>query len=131
MTPRAYLLVTLAAAAVGTGCAARRSGLDALNAQEPLEYRGHYTPGPQGSWFQPCGTTAAEEQWWVTVTGDAVPQVARARQEGRLADGKPSFVRWRAVFTRGGEVGPPGRGALLVREVLAIRPAASGDCAAP
>ena len=114
------------------GCAARQSSLDVLQATPPQDYRGHYTQSQAaGSWFRPCGAAAADSAWWVTVTGDAVAQVAEARRAGQLVEGRPSFVHWRAVLTRGGEVGPRGGTALLVREVVAVRAAAPDDCATP
>jgi hypothetical protein len=120
------------AAALGLGgCAARQSSLDALSAQPPREYRGHYTRGEAGSWFRPCGAAAADSAWWVTVTDAAIPQIDSARRAGQLVEGRPSFVHWRAVLTRGGEVGPRGATALLVREVVAVRAPATTDCTAP
>ena len=114
------------------GCATRPSSLDVLNATPAQEYRGHYTrTQADGSWFRPCGAAAADSAWWVTVTGGAVAQIDEARRAGQLVEGRPSFVHWRAVLTRGGEVGPPGATALLVREVVTVRAAAPGDCAAP
>jgi hypothetical protein len=121
----------VAAALTFGGCAARQSSsLDRLNAQPPEEYRGHYTPGPGGAWFRPCGMAAADSAWWVTVTDAAIPQIDSARRAGQLLEDRPSFVHWRAVRTQGGEVGPRGATALLVREVLTVRPAAASDCAA-
>lgn len=128
---RPDLLGGAAALVALTGCAARASSLDALNATPPQEYRGHYTASPGRSWFQPCDAPASEPAWWVTITGAAVTQVDSARRAGQLVEGARTFVRWRAVLTRGGEVGPAGSTALLVREVLAVRPAAANDCAAP
>jgi hypothetical protein len=131
MRHRSHALVHVAAGVALAGCAARSSTLDALNATTPQEYRGHYTTAPGSSWFQRCGAPTSEPAWWVTVTGVAVAQVDSARRAGLLVDGQRTFVHWRAVLTRGGEVGPSGSTALLVREVLAVRPAAAGDCAAP
>ncbi len=92
---------------------------------------GHYTAGPEGSWFVPCGAAAEAPPQWVTLTGVSVTQVERARAEGRADAGQRLFVRWRAAVTTGGEVGPrgPGQPALLVREVLELSPAADDDCA--
>jgi hypothetical protein len=104
--------------------------VDRLNAQPPQDYRGHYTIRPTGHWFRPCGAAAADSAWWVTVTDAAIPQVQRARQSGALADGRPSFAHLRAVLTRGGEVGPRGGTALLVREVVALRAPTPTDCTA-
>ena len=119
-----FLLATLA------GCVTQRqSSLDVLAAQPPQEYRGFYTVGEKGSWFRACEAAESDSPRWVTVTGDAVAQVDAARREGKLVDDRPSYVHWRAVLTRGGEVGPPGSTALLVREVLTIRPSAGAtDC---
>ena len=113
-----------------TGCVTQRqSSLDLLNAQPAQEYRGHYTVGERGSWFRACDAAESEAPRWVTVTGDAVAKLDAARREGKLVDDRPSYVHWRAVLTRGGEVGPPGSTALLVREVLTIRPSAGAtDC---
>jgi len=130
---RPSFLAAAAAAMLSLGgCAARQSSLDVLNATPAQEYRGHYTRSQaDGSWFRPCGATAADSAWWVTVTGGAVAQIDEAHRAGQLVDGRPSFVHWHAVLTRGGEVGPRGRTALLVREVVAVRATAPGDCATP
>lgn len=126
------ILSGVAAVVLGTaGCAARQSSLDVLNAQAPVEYRGHYTRDDAGSWFRPCGSAASDSAWWVTVTDTAVGQLERARQAGRFVEGRPSFVRWRAVLTRGGEVGPRGATALLVREILVVRAPSPDDCVVP
>lgn len=122
-----------AALALGACGAARSGGLEALQRQPTAAYRGHYTIGPDGSWFRPCGA-AAEEPWWVTVTGASVGQLDSARRAGQLREGQPSFVAWQAWLTRGGEIGPkgPGHPALLVRTIDAVRPAGrlEADCAA-
>jgi len=112
------------------GCVTQRqSSLDLLAAQPAGEYRGHYTVGENGSWFRACDAPESDAPRWVTVTGAAVAKVDAARRDGKLVDDRPSFVHWRAVLTRGGEVGPPGSTALLVREVLEIRPSAGAlDC---
>lgn len=123
--PRALAALTLLAIA---GCLARPSELDDLNRQAPQDFRGHYTPG-DGSWFQPCGTTSEADRWWVTATDRAVVQLDSARRGGQLADGRASYVHWRAVRTRSAKVGPPGREALLVREVVVVRPGGERDCA--
>lgn len=107
---------------------ASQSSLERLNSAPAQEYRGHYTRGPDGSWFTPCSAAPADPSWWVTVTGIAVAQLDSARSKGLFVEGRPSFVHWHAVLTRGGEVGPPGATALLVRDILVVRPAASGDC---
>lgn len=121
-------LVALLAGACATG---GRSSLEALNAQTPREFRGHFTTGADGSWFRSCGAAPADSAWWATVTGAAAEQLADARRAGRHVDGRPSYVQWRAVLTTGGEIGPRGRGApaLLVRDVATLRPAAASDCA--
>lgn len=111
-----------------TGCA-RQSALEQLNTTPPQEYRGHYTRGSNGSWFKPCNAAPADSAWWVTVTGIAVSQLDSARTRGLFTEERATFVHWRAVLTRGGEVGPPGATALLVRDILVVRPAAAGDCA--
>ena len=66
---------------------------------------------------------------WVTFTGQSVSQVQRARAAGQFILGQRYFVRWRAVVTTSGEVGPRGPGwpALLVRELLEFRPAPTSD----
>lgn len=107
---------------------ASQSALERLNTAPAQEYRGHYTRGPNGSWFTPCDASAADTSWWVTVTGIAVAQLDSARSKSLFVEGRPSFVHWHAVLTRGGEVGPPGSTALLVRDILVVRPAAPGDC---
>jgi hypothetical protein len=125
----ALTLLAVAVPLLG-GCSAR-SSLDRLNDAPAQEFRGHYTRSVEGSWFRPCDAAVADSVWWVTITGTAVSQLDGARNGGQFVEGRPSFVQWRAVLTRGGEVGPPGATALLVRDILVIRPAASGDCAAP
>jgi hypothetical protein len=122
--------LALAVVLVNTACAVSRSSMDVLNATPPTEYRGHFTAGSAGSWFLPCGVRDTADAWWVTLTGTSVTQIEAARRDGRVRADLPSYVRWRAVFTRGGEVGPPGRGALLVREVIEARPRGDGDCTA-
>lgn len=126
------LALLVAATAMAGACASAPSSLERLAMQAPEEFRGHYTVGPEGSWFRPCGAAAGDSAWWATITGDAVGQVADARRDGHLVEGRPAYAHWRAVLTRGGEVGPrgPGAPALLVREVLAMRAARPDDCAA-
>lgn len=113
-----------------TGCALRQTtSIDALQQQPAREFRGHYTVG-NGSWFVPCGAPAADGAWWVTVTGLAASQTDRARRDGQLPANTPTFVRWRGVETSSGEVGPrgPGKPALLIREVVELRPRRDDDC---
>lgn len=117
-------LATLAASA----CAARRPDLAQLPARE---LAGHYAGGTAGSWFRRCGAAPADSAWWVTFTERAVAQRDSLQRAGALPPGERRFVRWRAAVTEGGEVGPRGPGvpALLVREILVVRPPAAGDCA--
>jgi hypothetical protein len=123
------MLRTLAAtlALVVAGCSAQQPSLPDLPDQV---LAGHFTSGGGESWFRPCDAEPGDPSWWVTVTGRAVEQVEAARAEGRLTPGERHFVRWRAAITTGGEVGPqgPGTPALLVREVLELRPASEDDC---
>jgi hypothetical protein len=106
--------------------------MEQLNKQPPEAFRGHYSLGASGSWFRSCSAAPSDSTWWVTVTGSAVPKIEDAKRGGQLAEGRSVFVEWRAVMTRGGEVGPRGPGfpALLVREVDLIRPAGTleADC---
>jgi hypothetical protein len=128
------LLVTgLAPLALGACALNRPSSLDILNAKPSVAYRGHYTIGSTGSWFRPCDAAAVDSAMWVTATGAAVAQLDSAKRAGALPDGESSYVDWRGVITRGGEVGPrgPGAPALLVRDVRVVRKAAAGDCAGP
>lgn len=110
----------------------RGSSFDQLNRQPPETFRGHYMFGASGSWFRSCNASQSDSTWWVTVTNDAVPKIEDAKRSGQLSDGRSIFVVWRAVLTRGGEVGPrgPGYPALLVRDVDLIRPAGTfeADC---
>jgi len=120
--------VALAFISVLAACGLRQSSLEALNEQPSVEYRGHYTVGPDGSWFRECGAAPSDSAWWVTAMGTAAQQVDSARAAGRLQEGQPAYVHWRAVLTRGGEVGPPGSVALLVREIVSLRSPQPGDC---
>ena len=122
------VVLGLAAAAGLGGCAVHRAPLSDLPSRE---LAGHYVSGPGDNWFRPCGAVAADPAWWVTLTGRAVEQAERARTAGQLVPGQRYFVRWSAAVTTGGEVGPrgPGAPAVLVRDVLELRPAAASDCA--
>lgn len=121
-----------ALAMLTAGCGGRLSPAAAPARERETEYRGHYTRGAAGSWFTPCGAAVGDSAWWVTATGGSGAQLEAAKAAGRLVDGTPSYVHWRAVLTRTGEVGPRGRGApaLLVRDVLEVRARTSGDCSA-
>jgi hypothetical protein len=121
------LLVALAAFVAATGaCAIRQPALNELPASE---LAGHYTSG-SGSWFVACGATPADSSW-VTFTDRAVAQRDSIAGTGLLAPGQRHYVRWRAGVTTSGDVGPRGPGvpALLVRQILVIRPAGPDDCA--
>ncbi|HEY0970334.1 MAG TPA: hypothetical protein VGE02_05090 [Gemmatimonadales bacterium] len=121
-----YPLAALALMAT-TACAGRRPDLGQLPTRD---VSGHYTGGRGGSWFRPCGIASTDSAWWVTFTDRAVVQRDSLRSVGALPDGERRFVRWLGAVTEGGEVGPRGRGApaLLVREILDVRPPSSGDC---
>jgi hypothetical protein len=123
---RAVAGVWLAAVLAAAGCG-KQPGLAELPVRE---FTGHYVAGEAASWFRPCGGAAADPAWWVTFTDRSVEQAERAWASGQLQTGMPSFVRWAASVTMGGEVGPQGPGvpALLVRDILDVRPAAQGDC---
>ncbi len=128
MRKRRYAVAIGAVAGLAlAGCAARAPSLADLPARE---LAGHYTSGPDGSWFRPCEPTPADASWWVTLTGRAVQQADSLRSAGQLVPGRRVLVRWRAAVTTGGEVGPQGPGvlALLVRDVLELRTATDGDC---
>lgn len=86
------------------GCAHRAPSVDGPGAAPLQEYRGHHTAGPGSSWFRPCGASAADPAWWVTVTERAVAQLDSAQRAGRLTDGRPTYVHWRAVPARGLDV---------------------------
>lgn len=134
MSPALRLITPASAAmlALSACVSLRGSGLEQLNRQPPETFRGHYTFGASGSWFRSCTASQSDSTWWVTVTNDAVPKIEDAKRSGQLSDGRSIFVVWRAVLTRGGEVGPrgPGYPALLVRDVDLIRPAGTfaADC---
>ncbi len=111
------------------GCAAGRPSLAALPVRE---YRGQYTSASSASWFRPCGATRADSAWWVSLEGRADRQLDRARASQGLAPGTPVYVRWCAARSDGSalDLGPrPGAPALLVREVLEVRPATPDACA--
>ena len=122
----ALVLGAAAGLAVG-GCATHRVPDSELPAQE---LTGHYVSGPGESWFSPCSAAPGDASWWVTVTGGAVEQFDRARSAGQIASKQRYFVRWRSAVTTAGEIGPrgPGAPALLVRELIELRPAADDDC---
>jgi hypothetical protein len=123
---RGGLVAVWLAAVVAAGCG-KQPGLAELPVRE---FAGHYVAGEAASWFRPCGGAAADPAWWVTFTGPSVAQVERAWASGQIQAGMPSFVRWSASVTMGGEIGPQGPGvpALLVRAILEARPAAERDC---
>ena len=104
------------------GCANQSKSLSELPTQE---FTGYYTSAPGQSWFHASEDARGTALMWVTFTGESVAQVQRARAAGQFIQGQRYFVRWRAVVTTGGEVGPRGPGwpALLVRELLEFRPA--------
>jgi hypothetical protein len=112
---------------IAGACVTHRTSLDDLPSRE---LTGHYTTDDGGSWFRSCGSGPEEPSWWVTFTGRSVARADRARASGDLVPGVRYFVRWNAAVTTGGEVGPQGEGvpALLVRELIELRPAADDDC---
>ena len=68
------------------------------------------------------------QKFWVTFTGASVQQAESAKTSKFFTpDGGPTFVRWRASRTDGGQVGPGGP-ALLVREILESRVPRADDC---
>lgn len=121
--------VGLAAGLILGGCATHKQSFSDLPVRE---LAGHYVGGPGESWFRVCGAAESDRPWWVTFTERSVAQVDQAREAGQLFPGQSCFVRFRAAVTTAGEVGPqgPGTPALLVREVLELRPAADDDCEA-
>jgi len=123
-------ILSTAAGLLLAGCALRSASLSDLPEQD---LAGHYTSEQGASWFRPCGVADADSRWWVTFTGRSVAQVEQARSTGLLQPGQQYYVRWKAAITTGGEIGPQGPGlpALLVRELLEVRPAADRDCAEP
>jgi hypothetical protein len=124
MRPRTIPFAVLVFGIFAFACV--RPSLDELPVSE---HAGHYTFGASSSWFWACGAAAADSSW-VTFTDRAVAQRDSIQRTGALSTGERYFVRWRAAVTSGGEVGPRGPGvpALLVREILVLRPAAAGDC---
>jgi hypothetical protein len=127
---RAYrprLLLVLVAFSSLIACASGGGSLDDLPVQE---YVGHYRAAAGGSWFTPCGASADAAPMWVTYTEVSVAQCDAFLSAPGTDPGDPVFVLWRAAVTTGGEVGPagPGAPALLVREILEMRPATEGDC---
>jgi len=120
--------VFLIAAGLTTGaCATHTASLSDLPSSE---FTGHYVSGPGESWFRPCDGSPSDPSWWVTLTGQAIEQVERARGAVQSAQGQPYFVRWRAAVSLDGQTGPRGRGvpALLVRELIELRAAGEDDC---
>ena len=67
----------------------------------------------------------------MTIAGTSVAQADSARRSGALRDGQPSYVDWIASPTTGALIGPggPQAPALIVRKIVAMRPAAASDCA--
>jgi hypothetical protein len=117
----------LALVLLTAACAARGPQPGDLPAQE---YSGHLVRTAQGSWFEPCTGAPAGERWWVVFTERSVAQIQTAALDGRMHPGERTFVHWRAAPTDESVAGPGGT-ALLVREILELRPAADGDCPAP
>lgn len=124
--PRAPLVV-LAALLGTTACTSRHLDLGQLPTRDVT---GHYTGSRGQSWFRPCGLAPSDSAWWVTFTDRAVIQRDSLRRAGALPDGERRFVRWLAAVTESGRVGPrgPGAPALLVREIIDVRPPTAGDC---
>jgi hypothetical protein len=123
-----FRLVGLIFAFCLAGCTSSRISLDDLPVSE---HRGHIVWGLDGAtWFTPCGGNQADP-WWITFSGQSVVQRERAVASGELQRGSRYFVRLSAAVTKGGEVGPkgPGHPALLVRNLLELRPARPDDCA--
>jgi len=116
----------LAVALGFSGCATQSKSLSDLPTQE---FTGYYTSAPDQSWFHASESADGTARMWVTFTGQAVAQVEHARTAGQFLPGHRYFVRWRAAVTTSGEVGPqgPGSPALLVRELLELRPAPASD----
>jgi hypothetical protein len=122
MRPRFPALLALLV--LTAACATRGSQPGDLPAQE---YSGHLIRMAEGSWFEPCTGAPAGERWWVVFTERSVPQIQAAALDGRMRPGERTFVHWRAAPTDESVAGPGGP-AVLVREILELRPAADGDC---
>ncbi|MFL5618709.1 MAG: hypothetical protein ACJ79A_09990 [Gemmatimonadaceae bacterium] len=95
------------------------------------EYRGLYETGFEVSWFHPCGAPPGDDNWWVTLSNDAL------RQRDSLAKsiaGQPRalYVRWRGTVSpkMPAGAGHMGRGSryLLVTEVLQLRASDESGC---
>ena len=110
------------------GCVTQNKSLSDLPAHE---FTGYYASAPGQSWFHASEDAHGTALMWVTFTGQSVDQVQRARAAGQFLQGRRYFVRWRAVVTTSGEVGPRGPGwpALLVRELLEFHPAPATNVA--
>lgn len=130
MHTRGAFLVIVVAATFFTGCAAQQQFFSPPPAKE---ISGHYTQGENSGWFEPCEPGVENSMWWVTFTGSSAAQFDQARAANQLVSGERYFVRFKAAVTKDGEVGPQGPGvpALLVSEILEIRPATDGDCPPP
>jgi hypothetical protein len=117
-----HLLLPFALATADTG----RAAPDTVR-----EYRGVYETGFEVSWFRPCDAPAGDDNWWVTLTDDALRQ---RDSLARTLTGRPRavFVRWRATLSPKMAMGAGhmGRGSryMLVTEVLSIRPADEAGC---
>lgn len=111
------------------------SGSRSLSDLPSQEVTGYYTANSDGKWFQPCSATDEDELWWVTFTEHAVEQREVPPFADLLRSDQPVFVRWRAALGDrevGDPDGPgPGTRYALVREIVEIRPKATGDCVAP
>lgn len=106
-----------------TGCAARQPDAGQLPSEE---FAGYLVDSGDGNWFQRCSDEAGS-RWWVTLVDEAVRQVELARDSGRFAAGERHFVRVVAARTDQRHVGPGGP-ALLVRNILELRPPRPDDC---
>jgi hypothetical protein len=106
-----------------SGCAARQLDAGQLPSEE---FAGYLVDSGDGNWFEPCGDEAGP-RWWVTFVDEAVRQVELARDAGRFAAGERHFVRVVAARTDERHVGPGGP-ALLVRNILELRPPRPDDC---
>lgn len=106
-----------------SGCAARQPSMTELPSQQ---FSGHATRSGSGYWFQRCNAPA-DSLWWVTFVGVAVSQLELSREGDAWTPGQRTFVRWDAALTDERHVGPGGP-ALLVRNIVDIRPASAADC---